>query len=98
MWCYPLLKDVFGRIPLDIAYQECHYDIVSLLQDTIASFHDDDQESLAGSIESGYTTGRLSTDHSSVADSDIAQFSDLEEDIMEITSFAIAHRNYRSVT
>ena len=47
--------------------------------------HGDDQLSLAGSVNSGYATGWLSTDYSSVADYDTGQISDLEEDIMKTT-------------
>ena len=85
----PLIRDTSGQTPQDVAYQKGHHNIVLLLQDAMAGFHDDDQGSLAGSIESGYTTGGLSTDDSSVVDYDIAQISDLEEDIMETTSFSI---------
>ena len=35
---------------------------------------------MSGSVESGYITGGLSTDHSLLEDSDIAQISDLEDD------------------
>ena len=78
----PLLKDIAGHTPLDIAHQYGHHNIVSLLREAISGLHDD-EESLTGSVESGYTTGGLSTDHSSVADSDIAQISDLEGDLPE---------------
>ena len=67
-----------GLTPLDIAHQQSHHDIVSLLQGAKAGFHDDDQMSLA---DSGYTSCVLSTDYSSIAEhDDIARMSDLEEE------------------
>ena len=74
----PLVKDMAGHTPLDIAHQYSHHNIVSLLRKAKAGFHDD-QESLSGSIESGYITDGLSTDHLLVEDSDIAQISDLDD-------------------
>ena len=68
-----------GHTPLDIAHQYSHHNVVSLLWKAKAGLHYD-QESLSGSVESGYTTSGLSTDHSLVEDSDIAQISDLEDD------------------
>ena len=67
----------------DIAHQYDHHNIIQLFQEAMAGFNDDDKELLAGSAKSDYTTGGLSTDHSSVADSDIAQISDLEDDFQE---------------
>ena len=78
----PLLKYMAGHTPLDIAHQYSHHNIVSLLREAKAGLHDD-QESLSGFVESGYITGRLSTDNSSVEDSDIGQISFLEDDHQE---------------
>ena len=78
----PFLKYMAGHTPLDIAHQYSHHNIVSLLREAKAGLHYN-QESLSGSVESGYTNGGLSTDHSLVEDSDIGQISDLEDDHQE---------------
>ena len=64
-------KTTIIRSPLDIAHQKGYHNIVSLL---FACFRQDNhQESLAGSVESGYVTGMLSTNRSSSADSESLQ-------------------------
>ena len=88
----PLIRDMSGMTPRDIAHREGHHNIVSLLQEAMVGSSHNDQESLAGSIDSGYTTGELSTDHSSVADSDIPQISDLEEDDFVIKTIFVYNR------